>query len=270
MFVGTRASGDPAHANFGSSIVECVVVRTPRRVHQRRLCLCSRAHHNVVRRGPTFGGNDRKNVAMTPTVNSTCWASTHSKIEGVAAINGERQRRRQDIRSRSVRWWMSRRQALTNHSPGLSAEGDWCCSHSRLKAGTAQVFGPAVSHNLCTLLGGQEAADTADHHSQWEGSDTESVVSLSGSAGPDLVEVAQEVIEEEPQLAVFRVSEALRDALVSWDDVNVETESQSDAVPTKVLGRRTCQQCHLQWKKFARVDAPTTILGGSAVGSCSS
>ena len=57
-----------------------------------------------------------------------------------------------------------------------------------------------------------------------EESDTESVVSLSCSVGPDLVVAAQEVIEEEPQLAEFRISEALRDALVSLDDVNVETE----------------------------------------------
>ena len=40
-------------------------------------------------------------------------------------------------------------------------------------------------------------------------------MSLSGSVGPDLVDAAQELIEQEPQLAEFRISEALRDALVS-------------------------------------------------------
>ena len=59
--------------------------------------------------------------------------------------------------------------------------------------------------------------------------------------GPDLVDAAQEVIAEEPQLAEFRISEVLRDALISLDDVNVETEFRRRANlmrSTKVLGRR--------------------------------
>ena len=83
-----------------------------------------------------------------------------------------------------------------------------------------------------------------DHPSQREESDTESVVSLSGSVGPDLVDAAQEVIPVEPQLAEFRISEALRDALVSLDDVNVETEFRRRAnlmrSPPKFLEGASC------------------------------
>ena len=81
MFVETRTSGDP-----GSRGVECMVVRTPCRFPRRahwRPCLCSRAHHDVVRRGRTFGGNDRKNIAMTLTVNIMCRTVTKWGLRGV-------------------------------------------------------------------------------------------------------------------------------------------------------------------------------------------
>ena len=100
------------------------------------------------------------------------------------------------------------------------------------------------------------------------------MVSLSGSVGPDLVEAAQEVIEEEPSLAEFRVSEVCRDALVSLDDVNVESEFRTGAnlmrSPPKFLegafvsavrlameevreGRRTNSRRIRGWKLFLMI-----------------
>ena len=124
------------------------------------------------------------------------------------------------------------------------------CDRSSADEGTVPFRGqpvvrsPAVSHNRFAPLDSQEAADAVDHPSQREESDTESVVSLSGSVGPDLVDAAQEVIPVEPQLAEFRISEALRDALVSLDDVNVETEFRRRAnlmrSPPKFLEGASC------------------------------
>ena len=44
--------------------------------------MCSGTHHNV-RRGRSFGGNDRRDVAMTLTVISTCKRVTKSGLRGV-------------------------------------------------------------------------------------------------------------------------------------------------------------------------------------------
>ena len=36
-------------------------------------------------------------------------------------------------------------------------------------------------------------------------------------------------------------------------------------MPSPPKKARACQQCDVHWKKFASVDAPTTMFGGSAV-----
>ena len=154
MFVGTRASGDPAHAHSGTRRVECVVVRTPfrspRRTHQRR----------------PFGGNDWQDVAIIFTVIGTCRRVSRWGLRGVrigeASNPGREQatptqrlralQRSMDSNSEDDRplvstscpevfammlkthWRMTQRQALTNHFPKLLVEGDQRCCHNRLEA----------------------------------------------------------------------------------------------------------------------------------------
>ena len=117
--------------------------------------------------------------------------------------------------------------------------------------GPQDARSPAVSHNRFTPLDDGQEADVVDHRSQ---SDTESVVGLS-SVGPDLVEA----IEEE-QFAEFRVSQALRDALVSLDDVNVEIEfrRRANLMRSARSVRVSSAICN---GRSSRVDAPTTRFG---------
>ena len=47
---------------------------------------------------------------------------------------------------------------------------------------------------------------------------------MNGSEGPELGEAVEKVIVEEPLVAEFRVSDIFREALVSLDEIHLETE----------------------------------------------
>ena len=77
------------------------------------------------------------------------------------------------------------------------------CDRSSTDEGTAPSRGrsPEVSHSRFTRVVDGQEADVVDHHSKWEESNTESVVTLSGSMCSDLVEAAQEVRKSRVQVS---------------------------------------------------------------------
>ena len=86
----------------------------------------------------------------------------------------------------------------------------------------------SVSNRFSPLYADREAANARDHQSQESG--TESLVSMNGSEGPELGEVVEEVVVEEPLVAEFRVSLIFREALVSLvDEIHLETEFRTRA-----------------------------------------
>ena len=79
----------------------------------------------------------------------------------------------------------------------------------------------SVSNRFSPLHADREAVDARDD--QRHEFDTESLVSMNGSEGLELGEAVEEVVVEELLVAEFRVSDVFREALVSLDEIHLET-----------------------------------------------